>query len=113
VDEHGRVVYLTEGQLRALHRRTSDPEPRFTPFAPHHSFLREDGMELVPGEVAEIRFGLLPTSALVRKGHRLRIAIAGHDASTFARIPSDGAPTITVHRDRVRASHMDLPIVPR
>ncbi len=113
VDEHGHVRYLTEGLLRALHRRETDREPRLTLFVPHHSFLREDAMELVPGEVAEIRFGLLPTSALVRKGHRLRIAIAGHDASTFARIPAEGAPTITVHRDRVRASHVDLPIVPR
>ena len=113
VDEQGRVHYLTEGLLRALHRRESDREPRFALFVPHHSFLREDAMELVPGEVAEIRFGLLPTSALVRKGHRLRIAIAGHDASTFARIPAEGSPTVTVHRDRVRASHVDLPIVPR
>ena len=113
VDEDGRVLYLTEGQLRALHRRESDREQRFASFVPHHSFLREDGMELVPGEVAEIRFGLLPTSALVRKGHRLRVAVAGHDASTFARIPAEGAPTITVHRDRVRASHVELPVVPR
>jgi hypothetical protein len=112
VDEDGRVLYLTEGLLRALHRHESPREPRFTTFVPHHSFLREDGMELVPGEVAEIRFGLLPTSALVRKGHRLRVAIAGHDASTFARVPAEGTPTITVHRDQVRASHVDLPIVP-
>lgn len=70
-------------------------------------------MELVPGEVAEIRFGLLPTSALVRKGHRLRIAVAGHDASTFARIPAEMAPTVTVHRESIRASHVDLQVVPR
>jgi putative CocE/NonD family hydrolase len=113
VDEDGRVVYLTEGQLRALHRRESDREPPLASFVPHHSFLRQDGMGLVPGEATVIRFGLLPTSALVREGHRLRIAIAGHDASTFARIPSEGAPTVTVHRDRVHASHVDLPVVPR
>jgi putative CocE/NonD family hydrolase len=28
VDENGRVTYVTEGQLRALHRRLTDRDPR-------------------------------------------------------------------------------------
>jgi uncharacterized protein len=113
VDANGRVTYLTEGQLRALHRRVSDRPPPLPLFVPHHSFLREDAMPLVPGEVAELSFGLLPISALVRKGHRLRVAIAGHDRDTFARIPADGGPIITVHRNRICASHIDMPIIRR
>lgn len=113
VAEDGRVTYVTEGQLRALHRRLSDRESPLDLFVPYRSFLREDGMPLVPGEVAELRFGLLPVSVLVRQGHRLRIAIAGHDKDTFARIPAEGEPTITVQRNRVHASHVDLPVVGR
>jgi predicted acyl esterase len=113
VDANGRVIYLTEGQLRARHRRVSDGPPPLPLFVPHHSFLREDAMPLVPGEVAELRFGLLPISALVRKGHRLRVAIAGHDRDTFAQIPGDGAPSVTVLRTRAHASHIDLLLVPR
>ena len=70
-------------------------------------------MPLVPGEMAEITFGLSPTSALIRKGHRIRIGIAGHDEGTFVRIPEDGTPTLTVGRNRVHASFIDLPVVPR
>jgi uncharacterized protein len=70
-------------------------------------------MPLVPGEVAELRFGLLPVSALIRKGHRLRIAIAGHDKDTFARIPQQRQPTITLQRTPTHSSHIDLPTVPR
>lgn len=111
VDEKGKVIYVTEGQLRAIHRRVSpgpSPEARF---APYHSFKREDGMPMVPGEVAELSFGLQPTSALVRRGHRLRVAIAGHDKDTFVRIPAEGTPRIAVQRSRVYASHIDLPVV--
>ena len=56
---------------------------------------------------------LLPTSALVRKGHRLRLSIAGHDEGTFDRIPATGTPTLTLVRNRIHASCLDLPISPR
>ena len=84
VDADGTVSYLTEGQLRAIHRRTSDEESPLKLFVPPRTFRREDSMPLVPGALAELRFGLHPVSALVRKGHRLRVAIAGHDKDTFA-----------------------------
>ena len=70
-------------------------------------------MPLVPGEVAEITFGLQPTSVLIRKGHRIRIGIAGHDQGTFVRIPAEGTPTITVARNRTQASWIDLPVLSR
>ena len=40
-------------------------------------------MPLEPGEVAELAFGMHPTSVLFQEGHRIRIAIAGHDASAL------------------------------
>lgn len=113
IDADGRVIYLTEGHLRAIHRRISDQQPPLKLFVPHHSYLREDAMPLVPGEVTELRFGLLPVSAIVRKGHRLRIAIAGHDKDTFTRIPEKGQPTITMQHTTTHSSHIDLPVVPR
>jgi len=111
VDEAGRVVYATEGQLRALHRRLSDTPPPYASPVPYRTFARADALPLVPGEVAALTFGLLPLSLLVRRGHRLRVAIAGHDADTFARLPSAGRPVITVARNRLQASHIDLPVV--
>jgi uncharacterized protein len=87
IDENGQVTYLTEGQLRALHRRiSSEPSPVKLP-VPYHSFMKKDAMPLKPGEIAELRFGLQPVSVLVKKGYRLRVAIAGHDKDTFIRIP--------------------------
>ncbi len=113
IDEAGRVYYVTEGQLRLIHRRVSEAEPPHKVFGPYHSFKRADAMPLTPGVVAEVKFSLMPTSVLIRKGHRLRVAIAGHDAGNFRRIPSAGFPTIEVFRNRVHASHIELPVVPR
>jgi len=114
VDPSGKVIYLTEGHLRALHRKvSSDPHP-FTEPVPYHSYRRADGAPLVPGQVARLTFGVLPTSALIRRGHRIRIAVAGADQDTFVRIPADGpAPLITVYRSRAAPSFVDLPVIPR
>src|SRR5205814_9180354 len=113
VDDQGVVNYLTEGGLRAIHRKLSSDQPPLKILVPYHSFLKNDAMPLVPGQLAELKFGLQPTSVLIRKGHRLRIAIAGADKDSFARIPSAGTPTITVARNRQHGSWIELPIIER
>jgi putative CocE/NonD family hydrolase len=109
----GRIIYITDGQLRALHRKVSHAEPPYRMWVPYHTFEKDDGAPMVPGEVTELAIGLLPTSALIPKGYRLRVSIAGHDADTFTRYPPEGDPVITVERNAVHPSHIDLPTVPR
>jgi putative CocE/NonD family hydrolase len=111
VDESGHVAYVTEGELRAVDRKVSDETPPFKQFVPYHSFKRKDALPVVPGEVMELKFGLLPTSMLFKKGHRIRVAIAGADKSVFARVPVEGTPTVTVERDRRHASFIELPLM--
>src|SRR6185436_3184224 len=113
VNEKGVVTYVTEGTLRALHRKISTETPPYKLLVPFHSFKRKDAMPLPPGQIAELKFGLQPTSILIRKGHRLRIAIAGADKNSFARIPAEGTPTISVVRNQKNASWIDLPVVRR
>lgn len=113
VDEKGVVTYITEGTLRALHRKISTETPPYKMLVPFHSFKKKDAMPLVPGQIAEIKFGLQPVSVMLKKGHRLRIAIAGADKDSFARIPAEGTPTITVARRGKNASWIELPVVPR
>jgi len=110
VDPNGRVTYVTEGQLRALHRKVSHSGSPYTLQVPYHTFACEDAEPLVPGEPAELHFGLHPTSVLIRKGHRIRVLITGHDAGTFQRIPAEGTPEITVARSSERPSCIDLPM---
>ena len=106
----GRVTYLDEGVFRVIHRKEVDPKSLpYQPLGPAHSFLRADALPLTPGEPATIRFSFFPTSVLLRKGHEIRIALAGADASLFQRIPAEGTPTWTVYREAQRASFVDLP----
>lgn len=111
VDETGKVTYLTEGQLRAIHRKVSKDKPPYWLGVPYHSFKRRDALPLVAGEMAEVKFGLLPVSVLIKKGHRLRVAIAGHDKSVFARIPASGTPVFTFERNKRHASFIELPVI--
>jgi len=67
---------------------------------------------MAPGEVVEVMFALHPTSVLFRSGHRIRIAIGGADADTFARIPMEGTPVWTIERSPGQASHIVLPVIP-
>jgi putative CocE/NonD family hydrolase len=113
VDAEGRVSYVTEGELRALHRHVSTAAAPYADPVPYHSFERADAEPLVPGEAAELSFDLLPTSYLFRKDHRIRVAVAGADKDHFALIPEGRPPTIRVHRDAARASRVVLPVVAR
>ena len=111
VDPNGRVRLLTEGQLRGLHRKVSDEAPPYRMFGPYHTFKRRDAQPLVPGEVSEITFDLFPISVLLKAGQRLRLAIAGADKDTFAAIPGCEAPNISVERNRIYPSCIDLPTI--
>jgi uncharacterized protein len=110
VSPAGAVTYIDEGIFRVVHRKEVDPGSLpYAPLGPAHSFLRSDAEPLVPGEPATIRFALLPTSIVLRKGHRIRVALAGADASLFQRFPADGTPVWTVYREPRRASFVELP----
>ena len=107
----GRVTYITEGVLRALHRQESEATPPFVPFGPYHSFSAAAGRPLTPGEVTKISFSLIPTSVIIKAGHQIRVAIAGHDASSFAPIAQESKPVITVYRNELYSSAITLPIL--
>jgi uncharacterized protein len=109
----GRVTYVTEGQLRALHRKLSDEVSPYRTTYPYRTFARKDALPLVPGQVATLTFQLQATSVLFKAGHRVRIAVAGADKGTFLQIPTpDGGDVIlSVSRGGNSPSFIDLPVI--
>lgn len=105
----GRVTYLTEGVLGLAHRALA-PAP-YPGAPPTHSFRRADLQPVPPNTVMPIELALAPTSARIRAGHRVRIAIAGADRDTFGP-PADPAVQFTIARDASRATRLVLPIAP-
>jgi uncharacterized protein len=108
----GRVTYLTEGLLRAIHRKVRDPRTApYVPLGVYHSLRKVDIQPLVPGEVAEISITLCPISVLIFMGHRIRLAIAGHDASLKTRYPLDGIPELRFLRNSAHISYLQVPVM--
>ncbi len=110
VDAEGRSRYVTEGGIRLIHRKTV-PNPYFAGEDPYHSFARSDAAAMPPGEAVEVSIRLWPIAALIRAGHRIRVAVAGADADMFDPLPADGEATLTVHRGGEDGSRIVLPVV--
>ncbi|HUX98787.1 MAG TPA: CocE/NonD family hydrolase [Candidatus Deferrimicrobium sp.] len=111
LDEDGTIHWITDGELRLVHRKISNDAPPYKMAIPYHSFKNNDILPLTPGELTEIKFALYPTSILLRRGQRIRVAIGGADKNTFARYPEEGTPTITIEHNTAHASCIELPII--
>jgi hypothetical protein len=103
----GRSTYLTEGALRLPLRGPAGGAN--TPPGARPSFRRADMAPLVPGQTIEVGVPLHVVSARIPARDRLRIAVGGADADTFARYPDDGNPVLTIHRSTAQPSFVDLP----
>ena len=86
----GQYRYVTEGVLRAIHRRTSEAPWNLKSVGPYRSLSQSDAELLIPGEVTELFFDLVPTPWLFRKGHSIRIAVTAADRDHFHKFPADG-----------------------
>lgn len=134
VDPAGQAVLITEGQLRAGFAGLVDNKQMIMagkngidvrPELPWHGFHKQQYNDKVfaNGAVVELVIDFQPTSWVFKAGHSVRISIACADYPTF-RLNSlvspqnkpDAAdntvPTITVYRDTVHPSHVELPIIP-
>lgn len=109
----GQCRYVTEGVLRGLHRKVVEPPWNLQTVGPYHSLSRADAELMTPGEPTELKFDLVPTSWLFRAGHRIRLAISAADRDHYARVPGGRPPVLTFFRDAVRASCIEIPIIPR
>jgi putative CocE/NonD family hydrolase len=97
VSPQGRVTYVTQGLLNLEHRKLAGIDTGGSTDA-LHSYLRRDMAPMTPGATADVAIAISPIAALIRKGHRLRIAIAGADADNLERIPAVGAETLILAR---------------
>ena len=95
VSASGKVTYLTEGELRLEHRKLNSVASSADPL---HSYLSADAAPMIPGKAEAIQIELMPIAARIKKGERIRVAIAGSDNGNLARVPASGDPTLTLVR---------------
>jgi uncharacterized protein len=107
VDRTGTSAYVTEGNLRASHRKLGTP-PFDNLSLPYHSHERSDAATIPTGQPVELAFSLLPTSHVFRAGNRIRVTVTFTDADNFDTPVIQPAPRVRLLRDAAHASFIDL-----
>ncbi len=109
VDPSGKAVYITEGDLRASHRKLSQ-----APFniygLPYQSHLEADQALIPADQPFEMVFSLLPTSYQFQAGSRIRITVAFADSGNFDTPVLEPAPQVRMLREVTHASYVELPV---
>jgi putative CocE/NonD family hydrolase len=109
VDPQGRSTYVTEGALRASHRRLGQAPFRNYGLPWPRSFDR-DRSPLPSGGPTELVFDLHPTAQRFQKGNRIRLTITNADRDTHRQPYPAAAPLVSIHRGPIRASRIVLPM---
>lgn len=92
----GRVYYMTEGILRAIHRKTSPAPANYKTVWPFRSYARADARVLEKGVVTEFVIPLLPLAWTLSAGSRLRLSIAGADVDHYPAMPYGRPPVFDI-----------------
>lgn len=119
VTRRGNVNPITNGLLLASMRAVDESRSRYLfgeMVQPYHYLTQEMEEFLVPGEITKMQIEIFPTSALIRKGNRLRVSIApSNQAQGIVNLPrrervKDGVTTI--HISPQHPSSLVLSMVP-
>jgi len=110
IDAAGRSHYVTEGMLRALHRKTAPPPPNYASNWPWHPCRRQDAQLLERNVPAMLDIALLPVSWVFAKGSRLRLSIAGADEPHYPQVPHGRPPLLQVRCGGAHGSIIELPL---
>ena len=110
VDGQGRSVRLCDGAIRLADAALGE-----APFAngslPWHPCLsgtvKADGGAVGP---LRVDWSLFPLSNLVRKGHRLRLLLSGHDGAGWDSAPGAAGSEIRILHEPGHLSQLSLPI---
>ncbi|MDX2056394.1 MAG: CocE/NonD family hydrolase [Gemmatimonadales bacterium] len=110
VDSTGKSTYVTEGVLRASHRKLG--QPPFDNFGLPWPRSFEEDVAPLPNEPTELVFDLHPTAKRFGAGHRIRVTLQGADRHSHLAVYPKVPPRVSVYRDANRPSRIVLPIVP-
>jgi putative CocE/NonD family hydrolase len=119
VDGSGNAFALSNGlqtvsmrKLDTTRSRTLDGEL----IQPWHSYTQDSVQSVAPGDLAEIQVEIFPTSAVIAKGHKLRIAVGAsdfpHGLPPLPDLVQSLAGVLSIHSDAAHPSKVVLPVVP-
>jgi len=110
VEAGGTERYVTEGLLRALHRKEAPAPESYRTTWPFRTFTRADAAPLVRDKVERIRIPLLPVAWRFSVGSRIRLSIAGADDDHCGQVPHGRPPLVKLLWGEGHASALELPL---
>ena len=111
IEVDGKEHYVTEGLLRALHRKETPAPETYASSWIFRSFSRADARPLIRGEVERIRIPLLGVAWRFSAGSRIRLSIAGADADHCGQVPHGRPPLFKIFHGTDRLSSLELPLL--
>ena len=113
----GKAFPVAFGALKVSHRKL-DPQ-KSTIYHPYHTHKKEDYQPLKPGEPVEAEVELWPTTALIKKGYRIRLDVQpvageGIGVKIYDAIEQtyQKDSTNTVYTGPGHQSYLQLPVIP-
>lgn len=83
VSPSGSVNYVTEAQILCGNTLSDAQVQKYKTLLPMRTFKKIDYKQFAPGEVREVDLEMFPISYQFKKGHRVRLSIAGRDRNHF------------------------------
>lgn len=113
------VLPLTNGLLAATSRAVDIERSRYLDgemIQPYHFFTEEMASPINPGDVVKMQVEIFSTSAIIRKGHRLRVSISPSNQAqgvmNYVQQDNSINGVTTIHNSIEYASSVVFPIVP-
>lgn len=110
---------ITNGLLLASARAVDESRSRFMDgqmIQPYHYLTQEKAAPLTPGEVVKLQVEIFPTSAIIRKGNKLRVSISPSNQAqgllNYQQQDQMAGSITTIHISDEYPSSVVLPIVP-
>lgn len=119
VDPWGKATPLTTGLQSAAFRAVDVTRSRYVRgvmIQPWHPYTEASRLPVLPGQPMLVPVEVFPAAALVRKGHKLRVALsASNQAMGVWPLPQQAkanGQVTTIYSDPARPSSIVLPVVP-
>ena len=120
IDPEGNAWPISNGLINLKNRATDDSRTRTLDgksIQPWHPFTKAAVEPVLPNDVMKVKLEIFPTSAVIKQGHKLRVAVGPSNLPQGISGGIDGLlqalpGVMTVYNDKSRSSHIRIPTVP-
>ena len=120
IDPQGNATPISNGLINLKNRKVDSSRSRELDgkgIQPWHPFTKSAEQWVLPGDVMKVALEIFPSSAVIKKGHKLRVAVGPSNLPQGVSGGIDGLlqalpGTMTVYNDKNRPSNIIIPTVP-